>query len=248
MKGAIMKLKVLAFFVCVMFSSLAIFAEGEQIDFGYWRLKPGSYEYTIQRTVASNSADCVGYSFSLVFGLTIKNMTNRISVSFNDVISENAVALGPIGKEELGKTIQQMKKITGVYKVDKNNNKLEVEESSDKFASDYLRQLRNLLAFPTPRKLVEGVIWTNSAALFSSAYNHSLVGHNGVEGQFIISSPSVKEHEGIKEEKKSGFFVGDAYIVIDQRIDQITLLSLGKEEGLGTSKQTLKFIEDIKKE
>jgi len=244
-----MKLRLMTVLICVVACSVTVFAEKDQTDFGYWRLKSGNYEYTVQRTVFSNSADCVGWSSSRVFALTINNETNRISVSFNDIISQSGVALGPKLKEALENESQQIKGITGLFAVGLNDNKLEVEKANNKFAHHFLEQMRILFALPTPKKLVDGMIWTNSASLFSGVNNQSLIGHNGSNGQFVISSPSIKECAAVKQEKESGFFLGEPYVLIDQRLDRIDLLSRTKTvEKVQSQKQTLKFVGDTKKD
>lgn len=249
MKVIIMKLRLVMAWLCALVCSVTVFAESDQLDFGYWRLRSGNYEYTIQRTVFSNSADCVGWCSSRVFALTINNETNRISVSFNDIISQSGDALGPKLKEALENESWQIKSITGSFAVGRNDNKLEVEKANNKFAQHFLGQMRILFAFPTPKKLVDGMIWTNSASLFSGVNNQSLIGRNGSNGQFIITSPSINECASAKQEKKSGFYLGEPYVLIDQRLDRIDLLSRTKTlEKVQSQNQTLKFISDLKKE
>lgn len=244
-----MKLRLMTMLVCVIAYSVTAFAEKEQSDFGYWRLKSGNYEYSVQQTAFSNATVCSGWSYSLVLALSVNNMSDRIEVSFHKIISEDGVGLGPKLKDRLENESRQLEGITGAFTVGRNDNKLEVVKSANPFADAFLGQMRKLLAFPTPKKLTDNMVWTNSASLFSAVNPQLLKGHNGSNEQFIISSASIKDCDNRKQEKIPAFSLGDPSIIIDRRLDQISVLSLSiTVEKMLSNIQTLKFVGDNNRE
>jgi hypothetical protein len=247
-KGKIMRFR-LMLFVCLIMINFIALAENEQADFGYWRLKSGNYEYSVLQTVYSNSTVCSGWSYSMVLALSISNMSDRVEVTFHKVVSENGVGIGPKLKDGLEKEKHQLEMVKGTYTVEGVDNKLEVVKSDSPFSDAFLGQMRNLLSYPTPRKLTENITWTNSAVSFGSCTPQVLAVRNGGNQHLIISSASSKEGDGLKQDKLPASRFGEPCIMVDQKSDQISLITYSVTiDKVMSNKQTLKFVGDIQKE
>jgi hypothetical protein len=234
-------------FVCLIMINFIALADNEQADFGYWRLKSGSYEYSVQQTVFSNAVTRGGWSYSVVFAVTIHNMTNNIRVSFHKLISDSAIGTEPKFKDRLEKQSRQIQEFTGSFKIGTNDNKLELEKSDNLLADDFFGQFKNMLSFPTPRKLIDGMIWTNSATFLPGVNTELLRGHNESNELYVISDASIKNKDTEKVGNTPASSLVKPYIVVDKRTDQVLLLSnTFTQEKMQTNIQTLKFVEGTK--
>lgn len=244
-----MKLRLISMLVCITAGSLTAVGESEQMDFGYWRLKSGTYEYSVKQTVFSNAMTKGGWSYSVAFRVTILNMTNKINVVFKNLISDVAIGTTPEFKAKLEAQSRQIQRFKGTLTIINKDNKLELEKSCDLLADDFLGQFKHLLSFPIPAKLVDGMIWTNPATFYPGLNTEVLMGHNESNEQYVISKTSVKVSDAVNSVIPPSPSIDEPCIVVDRRADQIILLSKTfTRDKVQKNIQTLKFIEDIKKE
>ena len=233
-----MKTNITVLIVCVTFLNSLLFATEQD----YLRLKSGRYEYSLQQTLSSNYVSGFnGGCFSFACELTIQNTTN-ISVHIDKITASSAVGFVG-GKEQLEKQNKQVLGETAVFNINSSDNSLVLKKTYNKTSDDFFVQVGDILMVPLPKKLSDGMFWTNSASRFFLFQKQILSSHNGSNDTFCIKS--IEKTCENEQDDTPELFDGDVYIVVDKQSEQIILstftMKLSKNQ---TTKFALKFMGD----